>query len=233
MKNIRTASGPFSERPHYEFYEIEAICTEALRSTGLYPDQPAPIRIDRFIEKRFGVSPRYEPLPEGVLGFTKFESNDIEEIVITTALDEEGNKCAERRVRSTLAHEGGHGLLHAYLFHLGTKPASLFEDEGEKPEILCRDVQGAMPEKCCYDGRWWEFQANKAIGGLLMPRRLVQHALKPLTKRADPSRHWTVDSSQRNKAVLSLSEIFDVNPIVARIRLDELFPPRAERQFER
>ena len=28
-----------------------------------------------------------------------------------------------------------------------------------------------------YDGRWWEFQANQAMGAALLPRKLVEVAL--------------------------------------------------------
>jgi hypothetical protein len=142
------------------------------------PETPEAVRIDRFVEKHFRISPRYEALPDGVLGYTSFGPSGVISIVITTALDEEGGKVSERRIRTTLAHEGGHGLLHTHLFALGEKPPKLFEDGHDRPEILCRDVHGA-PHDSRYDGRWWESQANRAIGGLLMPRALVAKAVMP------------------------------------------------------
>jgi hypothetical protein len=177
MKHIGSKGGPFSERPYFKLSEIEQICIEALNKVGLYPTAPEPIRIDRFIEKRFGIAPEYQELPDGVLGFTKFGSSGVEAIVIASVLDQGKAKVDERRLRSTLAHEGGHGLLHAYLFQLGEKPKSLFDDSEKTPRILCRDVPDAPQTARGYAGRWWEFQANKAIGGLLMPRRLVERAL--------------------------------------------------------
>ena len=87
--------------------------------------------------------PQYEDLPEGVLGFTKFTKKGVEAIVIAAALDAEKGKVAERRLRTTLAHEAGHGLLHAYLFALDEKPLHLFDaDSHADHKILCRDVQG-------------------------------------------------------------------------------------------
>ena len=72
MKTFRSKSGPFSQRPHFEPSEIDRICADELRKQGLYPNSPEAIRIDRFVEKRFGIVPQYEDPPDGVLGFTKF-----------------------------------------------------------------------------------------------------------------------------------------------------------------
>lgn len=182
MKNLRASAGPFAERPYFEPAEIEEICREALCSVALYPAEPSPVRIDRFVEKRFGVHPIYEDLPSGLLGYTEFGANGIQRIVIGRALDDEGTRTAERRVSTTLAHEGGHGLLHAHLFALGVDVASLFGEgmDVRGSKIMCRSEVlpadgGSRPRK--YDGRWWEFQANQAIGGLLLPGPLVERCL--------------------------------------------------------
>src|ERR1022692_2488038 len=140
MKTFRSKSGPFSERAHFEPSEIDRIYADELRKEGLYPNSPEAIRIDRFVEKRFGVVPQYEDLPDGVLGCTKFSKNGVAAIVISAALDAEKGKVAERRVRSTLAHEAGHGLLHAYLFAIDEKPLHLFDADSQSDhKILCRD----------------------------------------------------------------------------------------------
>jgi hypothetical protein len=104
MRNVRSKSGPFTERPHFKPGEIERICTEELEKVGLYPSSAQAIRVDRFIEKRFGITHEYDDLPEGVLGFTKFGRKGIEAIVVAKTLDQGGTKVAERRLRSTLAH---------------------------------------------------------------------------------------------------------------------------------
>jgi len=114
MKNLRAKSGPFSERIYYPDQEIESICSDELAKVGLLPAEPSPIRIDRFIEKRFQVTPSYEDLVDGVLGLTRFGSRGVHEVVISKVLETERTQVAERRIRSTLAHEAGHGLLHAH-----------------------------------------------------------------------------------------------------------------------
>lgn len=225
MKTFRSKSGPFTERPHFEPSEIDRICADELRKEGLYPKSPEAIRVDRFVEKRFGVVPQYEDLPQGVLGFTKFSKNGVDAIVISAALDAERGKVAERRVRTTLAHEAGHGLLHAYLFALDEKPLHLFDaDSCSDHQILCRDVQGEERKERAYDGRWWEFQANRAIGGLLCPRALAQEALKTFLVAGGSLGAVTLDERRREEAVRRLADIFDVNPIVAKIRINNLHP---------
>jgi hypothetical protein len=228
VKTFRS-SGQFGEQPYYTLGEIEQICVDELQKCQLYPSEPVAIRIDRFVEKRFGIQPSYEDLPRGLLGFTRFGDNGVEEIVVSRNLDEEGSKVTERRLRTTLAHEGaGHGLLHAYLFALGTELRSLFGDglDSKTPKILCRDdgatgIRKSHTNK--YDGRWWEFQANQAMGAILLPRKLVELALDPLIVVSNLGQRVLL-ATQHEAAARLLADIFDVNPAVARIRIDALYP---------
>jgi len=232
MKTFKAKTGPFVEQPFYELAEIETICADELRRFDLYPSDPAPVRIDRFIEKRFNVRPAYADLPNGLLGFTLFGEKGVAEIVVTRSLDDEGTVPAERRLRSTLAHEGGHGLLHAHLFAFGQTPYSLFGDgiASDAPKILCRKDgmpgTGVTSKKPPY--RWWEFQANQAMGALLLPKTLVE---KAIASELVPMGHFgrpTLANDRRDYSIKVLSDTFAVNPIVARIRLDGLFPPGAQ-----
>jgi hypothetical protein len=72
MKTFRTSAGPFSERPYYTQREIEEICGTELSGAGCLPGVPEPIRIDRFIEKRFGITHEYDDLGAAILGYTRF-----------------------------------------------------------------------------------------------------------------------------------------------------------------
>jgi hypothetical protein len=230
MRTYRAKSGPFAKRPHFEPHEIDQICLSELRKHKMLPNEPGPIRIDRFIEKHFSIIPEYDDLPDGVLGYTKFGPNGVERIVVARILDEEGGVVAERRVRSTLAHEAGHGLLHAHLFALGDDGRELFDDDCQaNHRILCRDEQGAS--KSAYDGRWWEYQANRMIGGLLVPTPLFRAALKPFLSSVGTLGAETIDDSRREAAARALANIFNVNPAVIRIRVDEAYPPQAGGQL--
>ncbi len=232
MKTYRARSGPFSERPYYKDQEIEDTCLDELRTAGLLPSSPSPIRIERFIEKRFGVTPTYEDLAEGVLGFTKFGPKGVQEIIVARSLDQDGGKAADRRIRSTLAHEAGHGLLHAHLFLSITKEYSLFGDfsDPNAPKVLCRDIAGTAQQPG-YDGRWWEYHANRAIAGFLLPKPLVHVAVEPFLVKRGMLGMGLLESASRERAVAFVAETFDVNPVVARIRLQQMYPIENEQQL--
>jgi hypothetical protein len=87
-----------------------------------------------------------------------------------------------------------------------------------------------MAHESRYDGRWWEFQANRAIGGLLMPRGLVIKAVAPFCEECG-GLGLPVLKDQRERAARELAEIFDVNPVVSRIRLDDLFSRAKDAQL--
>jgi hypothetical protein len=237
MRTYRVSSGPFSERPYYSDDEIEHLSADELRAIGLLPVSPQPIRIERFIEKRFGISPQYDDLPDGMLGCTKFGPKGVQAIVVARTLCEEGTKASERRVKTTLAHEGGHGLLHAHLFVQGPPARSLFgsdDSQSDPMRILCREdtVLDMHPVgQSSYTGHWWEFQANRAIGALLLPRGLVGQCLKDVLVARGTFGGMVLPQHYREHAIGLLSEVFDVNPAVARIRVGLLYPGGQDAQL--
>ena len=96
--------------------------------------------------------------------------------------------------------------------------------------ILCRVSDIRPGQRRGYDGRWWEYQANRMIGSLLLPRTLVQTAIAPFLT-------WTAVTQSpllvggRHLAIQNVAEIFQVSTQVAEIRLDEMMPKNLE-QFE-
>jgi hypothetical protein len=228
VKTVRS-TGLFAERPYFTDDEIEQTATRELLDAGLLPTSPAAIRIERFVEKRFNIGAvRYETLPDGVLGFTQFGKNGVDAIVVSSVLSEEGTKVAERRINSTIAHEGGHGLLHAHLFLLDSFSHSLFDDERDvsSTTILCRDLQhGSGANR--YHGCWWEYQANKMMGALLLPRALTIACVRRLTVERGVSGDSALPRESRRRAALLLADTFDVNPRLAELRLGQLYPPSA------
>lgn len=232
MKHVRASRGPFAERPYYREEEIETICLDELRAVELLPDAPGPVRIDRFIEKRFQVAPEYRPLPQGILGMTEFSTNGVKAVIVASALEEEASETAERRIRSTIAHEGGHCLLHAHLFALGVDTAPLFADttDPEKPKVLCRGEGGAH-KAASYSGEWWEFHANRAMGALLLPRPLMDRAVNRFLVTTGSLGLRELDRSRFEEVARYLSVLFEVNPAVARIRINMLYPERDSEQL--
>ncbi len=239
MRLSRARSGPFVERIYLKDDEIESMATNELRGVGLLPTEPSPIRVDRFIEKRFAIVPRFEELPPSLLGFTRFGPAGPTEVVVARALSEEGSRAAERRISSTLAHEVGHMLVHGELFRLQRRSDSkaLFEDDIDfgRRTVLCRtstdDSAGLRSQSPSYDGRWWEFQANKFIGALLLPRVLIREALGSFLVSRGQLGIAILPRDRRGGAVQRLADAFDVNPVVARIRLETMFPAADEQQL--
>ena len=222
MRTYRPRIGPFTEALYLSKDEIDQICYDELQKQELLPTRPEPVRIDRFIEKRF-VTPSYEHLGPGILGFTKFGAKGVQEIVINSELEEENTTAAERRIRSTLAHEAGHGLLHTHLFVLSNQRNPLFVEGNTSPKVLCRNELDT-PSQRQYRGNWWEFQANRAIGSLLMPRHLVEDVMADFLQEAGQLGVRVLPACKRAGLESELSRIFDVNPVVARIRVQEVCP---------
>ena len=239
MRKWRASSGPFIDRIFIEEGEIESIATNELRGVGLLPTMPGPIRVERFIEKRFGIVPRYDELPPGVVGFTRFGAHGAEELVVSRSLAEDPSLAAQRRINSTLAHEAGHILLHTRLFteRLQLQSKDMFQDDVDvcRRAVLCRSMAfGEIYTESRgshYDGRWWEYQANLVIGALLLPRLLVSAALEEILAFRGNLGVAQLSHNKRDEAARVLSNVFDVNLPVARIRVEALFPAASDRQL--
>ncbi len=227
MRQIPTPGEKYPYRLYFpELDEIDQICSSALTAHKLLPETPTRIRIDRFIEKHFECAMPFEDLPPGVLGCCGFgPDGKVEHIMVSRIIGDDESQIAQRRVRSTYAHEAGHGLLHGCLF-VEEATASLFpDDQAEQKErrILCRGEDIEKPPDRVYNGKWWEFQANRAIGGLLLPKVLVVEAVRPFAREVPPLGALMLDDSRREAAAASVADVFDVSRAAARFRLQEIF----------
>jgi len=93
----------------------------------------------------------------------------------------------------------------------------------DNKRIMCRKedfVSGVRK----YDGRWWEYQANRAIGGFLLPKALVSQVVEPLLSPVGSLGMTTLTSERFFDAKTVVANVFDVNPVVAEIRLKEMYP---------
>jgi hypothetical protein len=234
MRKVPTPSGPFPFQVYFDdLGEIDEICLEALKSQSLLPSKPAPIRIERFVEKQFRTPLRYEDLGPDNLGCTIFNSSGaVEAILVSRSLEEQNSIPARRRVRSTVAHEAGHGLLHGPLFMEANSPdLQNGADWKNRRRILCRSEDILVDTQRSYAGRWWEFQANQAIGSLLLPKSLMNAFLDHSEIKPASFRSGILTPAQRESLVKKVALIFNVNPIVVRIRLDSLFPQKKNHQI--
>ena len=64
-----------------------------------------------------------------------------------------------------------------------------------------------------------------------MPRPLVIQAIAPLITLRGHFGIGMLESDRREDAVQSLAEMFDVNPVVARIRVEQIHPESEGRQL--
>ena len=174
MRESTTPGKPFGRRLYFAEGEIDRICSDALEPVGCLPSTPAPIEIDLFIEKHFGCALAYEDLEPAVLGFAVFGSGGTVELVGAARSLFNDGPVGERRVRATLAHEAGHGLLHAKLFSEAPEPHPLLDGsfDYERRRIMCRKED--LTTGPGYDGKWWEWQAYSAPGFSGHPFSTVQ-----------------------------------------------------------
>ena len=218
-----------SSRPYLTDATIERLSREELVRANLYPVKPEPIRIDRFLEKRFGSGCiEFEDLAENVLGYTRFTNEGVDKIVISLALVDEQDPVTRRRLNTTLAHEAGHALLHAGLFKTESVNEALFDGDPDVAgsRILCRE-----PGQPRYDGRWWELQANKMMAALLLPPVLVTLCIDSLLEAPGLMGAPQLPAAARTVAARAVSDAFDVNPIAAKYRLATLFPETQSTQL--
>ena len=223
MRDVHFRISPNANPPFLHVAEIRRTCLEALESVNLLPAEAEPIRIDRFIEKKFKIEPQYENLPNDVLGYTEFADGMAKAVIVNKSLDRCDQTVDARRLRTTFAHEAGHCLLHACLFGRKRSEPSLFAEEvgPREPPFLCRHENHQRSDKAgrarsTFDRL--EYQANQAIGALLLPNPLVEQALEPFAKTNALGMRM-VDRSRIEDAARMLSKVFDVNPMVAKIWL--------------
>jgi hypothetical protein len=240
MKRFPAKTGPYPIRLVFETDEIDDMCSEELHKANLLPTKPEAIRIERFVEKRFTKEVGFEELPPGCMGYTAFgKDGSILAVRVSSRIVEDETVAAERRVRSTWAHEAGHCLLHPSLFieeaTLGFGEIQNAATALKERRFLCRagDIHPVTHDGFKkYDGRWWEWQANRAIGGFLLPKPLVLQAAEPFLKRSLVTGSPRLPAAARPEAERKLADIFDVNPVAVRIRLQEMFPDQDSSQIE-
>jgi hypothetical protein len=212
VKEVIDRRGRMPYRLWYEEAEIEAIMESELRRAGAprRPGRPA-TDVDLFLERHLGIVPQYVWLPAGVQGATEFSAEGRVEIQVSSelSLKAERDPVAEYRLRSTLAHEAAHVLLHRALFLKESKV--MFGGLRTRRE-LCREVRVSARG---YSGEWWEWQANRGMAALLLPRPDLQVWLDA----------WRAGHPGRGHAQAmqdQLSRAFDVSGEAVRHRLRQL-----------
>jgi hypothetical protein len=163
--------------------------------------------VEKFIEAHLGIQPDLRDLPEGVQGATKFSRTGKAEIWMDAKLFDRSvqHDGARHRTRSTLAHEAGHVILHSAVY-IEDGIQDLFRPPLETGPVLCRTGSigygGSNTDKL-------EWQANQAMGALLMPRGRFTREIQALRVSMVPE----------SKMAPILAERFDVSEVAASIRM--------------
>jgi hypothetical protein len=187
MREFPDRGGRLPYRLWYEESEIESIAARELALAGHPALEGAPATdVDALLELHMGVVPEYTWMPRGVLGATEFTAKGEVRLQVSAELSLRAGRqgAAEKLLRSTLAHEAAHILLHRVLFL--KESGDIFGGLASRHE-LCRSVGVPRPG---YQGEWWEWQANRGMSALLLPRAALEGWIA-VRQRAAPSERVT------------------------------------------
>jgi hypothetical protein len=168
MRTTRDPNSPWGHRLWFADHEFDEIMDEArLRARSSLITEGAGVDLDALLERVYQVVPDYVDLPDEVLGKTLFHPDGRCQVFIRRELADAGefDHGARHRLRSTLAHECAHIIIHGHLHLVDLATPSLFGDPPpETPKVLCR--MGVVGSFRGYDGKWWEYQANRGMASL-------------------------------------------------------------------
>ena len=217
--------GPFLRDEFIPDKRIERFALEVLTSTGLLPDEPKPVAVEKISDHKWGVPEDYKILDADVMGYSAFTYNGFARIVINSELENDRSVTGTQRLRSTIAHEIGHATLHERLFVeklLFDRNQRLLFGEIERhaplTAIVCRnnDIFGRYEKS-----KWWEIQANKFMAALLMPKPLFLQIVESPLAEYDPA-HTTPPERVKKYygSIETVMEKFNVSRVMASIAVD-------------
>lgn len=200
---LRDASGRFPRRPHYEVAELESVCADLLLELRQQRPQSHgyPISLDDLavlIEHHAADLDLYAELAPDLDGVTDFARGVKPRVRISARLS--SNVRSHNRLRSTLAHELGHVVLHNFIWWFD--PGVPFDPQSLSPKCVLRTVSGD----------WMEWQANYCAGALLIPAAAVASMPDPVWERSAAARTLVREVQTR----------FEVSAQLATIRLRQL-----------
>lgn len=126
-----------------------------------------PIPVDEIVELHLKLTLEIADLQQ-ILGFGDVHGAiwfRSKRVGIDLCLDPERNPAKRGRYHFTLAHEAGHWRLHRKLYLQDLNQPSLFSEQAQKPDYVCRSSEKKKPV---------EWQADQFAANLLMPRELVK-----------------------------------------------------------
>ncbi len=227
-----------SDVPFLKKEVIEADAAALLAEYGQVTAPPVPIDdiVELHLKLTFEIMDLQQIFGVGdVHGAIWFRS---QRVGIDQSLDPARYPARRGRYHFTLAHEAGHWRLHRHLFLRRMDQPSLFADQEQKPDYICRSSEKKKPV---------EWQADQFAANLLMPRDFVIEAWREWHGTLDPI--YLDDLQEIRKQILTadllrrgvlkacdsswddmvlehvsrpLAERFQVSAEAMRIRLEEL-----------
>ena len=234
MRVRQVVPGPLRERVYFGDREFEAIADDLrYRAGDEHFREGRGVDVDLVLEKVLDATPDYDELPPGVMGQTSFRGGKaLVQMSRELAEEAEHDTVARRRLRTTGAHEAGHIVCHGPQLMVDRKTLELFNvEEEEHPIILCREGGIGVPRN--YRGEWWEYQANRVMAALLLPKDILKHYV-PLVTVELGAQHLSaaVKAGRGMDAIRRLTEIFDVSQQAVFYRLQDLKILPAESQMD-
>lgn len=219
MRYYPNKNGPFPLGIYFEDSEIESAAFEQLQKANLLPshDQPC-VNVDALLKVNYGLDPIFEDLDADLLGKSEFYRDGTIRVIISLGLGEECNGVKENLYRTTLAHEIGHVVLHRILFMEDTlKLQGITELSQSMYPVLCRS-NSSLNGIREYSGEWWEWQANRFMSSLLMPK---YHVVK-LCGAIRASNKECSTAQLKGIAASRISSLMKVSMQASTIRLAQL-----------
>lgn len=226
MRISNSTRSPWGKQVYFNDDEFE-VMMESLRAKcgGTCFRHGSGVDVDLVLLKALQIEPDFVSLPPGLLGRTSFYPDGTAKIEVSRNLAEaaETDTLARRRLRTTLAHEAGHICCHRDLFLRDVSTLSLFdqlEKQTRNSAILCREeVIGNRH----YNGEWWEYQANRCMAALLLPKQNLKEAVSlQLQLLNTPDFTAAIKSDNAMQVIRALADIFDVSVEATMYRLKDL-----------
>ncbi len=229
MKSWPDIHSPWGRQLRFEDHEFEAMMDEMRNRAGEECFTPGKgVDVDLVLLRAIGAEADYVNLPVGIMGRTVFKPDGAVTIEVSRELSDqaETDRVARRRLRTTLAHECGHVACHRGLFIHDTETYSLFADSQlsasstQRPPIMCR------PEgvgNVGYRGEWWEYQANRCMAALLLPKGMVVASTRKRIKEGGfDTAEDCVRRGHGENLIRQLADEYDVSHAAMLYRLQDL-----------
>ncbi len=149
---------------------------------------------EQYIPKRFNVATAYKELSFGIHGYT--DPNELKSAVSVKLVDSD-DIATIRFGRSTIGHEIGHIILHAFQFKRKNLELKFFHDNNHSKSLLFRQEEIKIYENP-------EWQAWEFCKSLFLPEKLCY------------------ESFEKGMQIRDIAEIVNLNPAFVEVRLKNL-----------